>query len=413
MSDDETMRRSPRHDRDALRSRLAARPTVEITAPRIDPRARRTERQVPFLPVAAEDHPSPTEGAARVDPRARRRDRQEAIVPSTTAAAPDVMIIEAPAFHVLVVPDLERGQLSAADHITLGAARMLADTGGGAVFLALMLPPDGQQADDAGVAGADRVVVLRHTAFSAHDPDTRAGAAIAVAKAVSARHVMLGETRSKGADLARRVAARLGGGLAVGVVRVNAVSVTSVIDAGRREAVGPAPRVITVDPAIFPIVPATRTREARLLAPPPFAAGSKIHDDGLLPIEPRSLPLAEAEMVLSAGDGVTDWNAFHALATALQAAEAGSRVVCDAGHLPRSRQVGASGTIVSAQCYIATGISGSTQHLHGIADCRTVIAVNTDLHAAMVARAELAIIADAQEVMPALAKLVEERKHAL
>jgi electron transfer flavoprotein alpha subunit len=385
-------RRNPRRERDGRRTSSVVEPARSVQAAQSEAAA----------------------GAApRIDPRLRRRERQAAEPASTgvSVRAGDVTRIDQPSHYVLMVPDLERGRLSPADRITLGAARMLADADGGAVVLALMLAADEMLADDAGRAGVDRVVELRDAAFAAYDPQARAAAAVAIAEMISARHIVLSETRSQGGDLARRIAATLGGGLAVGVVRMTNASVTSVIDAGRREAIGPAPRVVAIDTAIFPAASAIQAREARPLAPPPVALRSAIRDEGLLPMDPRTLPLAEAELVLSAGDGVTDWDAFHALAAALPAAEAGSRVVCDAGHLPRSRQVGASGTIVSAQCYIAAGISGSPQHLHGIADCRTVIAVNTDLHAAMVARAELAIIADAQAVMPALTKLVEERRH--
>ncbi len=86
----------------------------------------------------------------------------------------------------------------------------------------------------------------------------------------------------------------------------------------------------------------------------------------------------------------------------LGATRAGSRVVCDEGHLPRDRQVGASGSVVTARCYLAFGISGAPQHLQGITGVSHVVAINTDLHAEMIKRADLAIIADAQEVMPAL-----------
>lgn len=77
-------------------------------------------------------------------------------------------------------------------------------------------------------------------------------------------------------------------------------------------------------------------------------------------------------------------------------------MACDAGHLPRAMQVGASGTLLNANCYIALGISGAPQHLQGIGSVEHVVAVNTDLHAAIIARAELAIIADAHAVMRAL-----------
>jgi len=77
--------------------------------------------------------------------------------------------------------------------------------------------------------------------------------------------------------------------------------------------------------------------------------------------------------------------------------------------MPREAQVGASGTVLSADCYLALGIAGAPQHLQGIAGCEHVIAVNTDLHAGMVERAGLAIIQDAQLVMPALLKRLAER----
>ena len=86
-------------------------------------------------------------------------------------------------------------------------------------------------------------------------------------------------------------------------------------------------------------------------------------------------------------------------------------MVCDAGHLPRDRQIGASGTLVTARCYFALGIAGAPQHLQGITEVKHVIAVNTDLHAEMIKRADLAIVADAQTVMPALIRYARERRN--
>ncbi|PWC84258.1 FAD-binding protein, partial [Azospirillum sp. TSO5] len=131
-----------------------------------------------------------------------------------------------------------------------------------------------------------------------------------------------------------------------------------------------------------------------------------------LAVDPDALSLSETDFILSAGNGVTDWRSFAELGEALGATRAGSRVVCDAGHLPRERQVGASGTVVSARCYLAFGIAGAPQHLQGITGVRHVIAVNTDLHAEMIKRADLSIVADAQDVMPALIRLIRERRHA-
>ncbi len=118
------------------------------------------------------------------------------------------------------------------------------------------------------------------------------------------------------------------------------------------------------------------------------------------------MALAEADFVAAAGNGVTDLAGFQALAAALGATPGASRVLCDAGLMPRDRQVGASGTVLSGSCYLAFGIAGAPQHLQGVAGVAHVIAVNTDLHAAMIKRATLAIIADAQQVIPALQALL-------
>ena len=115
-----------------------------------------------------------------------------------------------------------------------------------------------------------------------------------------------------------------------------------------------------------------------------------------------SVPLHEAELVLSAGDGVTDWDSFAAVAQLLGATVGGSKVVCDKGLLPRDRQVGSSGSAVAPRVYLALGISGSTQHLQGIAESASILAVNTDANAAIVRRAALAIITDANALLRCL-----------
>ena len=114
--------------------------------------------------------------------------------------------------------------------------------------------------------------------------------------------------------------------------------------------------------------------------------------------------------MVSAGNGIRDFDLFRRVAAALGGTPGASRVVCDSGDMPRAAQVGASGTVLAADCYLALGIAGAPQHLQGIAGCRHVIAVNTDLHAAMVERAELAIVSDAHAVMGALVRLIQEEQ---
>ncbi|MFG1421706.1 electron transfer flavoprotein subunit alpha/FixB family protein [Roseixanthobacter liquoris] len=321
----------------------------------------------------------------------------QATAPEPAAQAPQVRIIEDPAFLVMALADAPGGHLSAQDRQLLGAARLLADAGGGAVLLLAAQMPQ-----DAGTAGADRVAGL-----GGDDPDGRADALAAAVLALAPRHVLFAETPT-GGDLARRVAVRLGAPLFCGAEQISAKSVARPARGGTVERRCAPPRLLTL--ADGAAVPHGRVpHEARPMAlPGPAPRDSFILAVEEVPADPATVALGEADFVLSAGHGVSDFETFRALAVALGATPGASRMVCDAGLMPRAAQVGASGTVLEARCYFALGIAGAPQHLQGVAGCEHVIAVNTDLHAAMVARAGLAIVQDAQLVMPALLKALRE-----
>jgi electron transfer flavoprotein alpha subunit len=124
-------------------------------------------------------------------------------------------------------------------------------------------------------------------------------------------------------------------------------------------------------------------------------------------LDSSQLRLEEADVIAAAGNGVTDVALFSRLARALGAATGASRVAVDDGRFSRDRQIGATGTTVSANLYLAIGISGAVQHLQGIKDCRHVIAINKDAGAPMIQRADLSAIGDAQNVMTELLALLE------
>ncbi len=334
----------------------------------------------------------------RRDPRAERRparSREEA-----PAGELPLRVIDDPACLVLAVPDLPDGRLSAHDRDVLGAARGLADALAGAVA-ALAIAGE----DDFAAAGADRLIEARGGGFVGYRPEARAAVVMAALEAFEPRHVLFPDTLSDGGHVGRLVASRLGERAAGDVRRLDGVRIERRGGGGRTDYAMDAPRVLLVAPEAAEPVSGARF-EARVIGSTAPEAAQRISDGGLQRIDPGAVPLAEAELIVAAGNGVSDWAAFHRLAAALGASEGGSRVVCDLGHLPRDRQVGASGTLVDPRCYIAFGIAGASQHLQGIQRCQRVVAVNTDLHAEMVRRADLAVIADAQAVMPALAALI-------
>lgn len=290
--------------------------------------------------------------------------------------------------------------MEADDRALLGAARRLANNCAGAVTAVSF-----GDLVDAGDVGADRVVTLPSNQENA---DVRAALLCCLAEDSSSPALLFRETAA-GGDLARRVAATLGVRPAIGVVAIEDDKIIRRADGGRADLTMPLSRILTIDTAAFDANDGP-PREARLLPSPATVTGSRLRYLDVLPPDRDTGPLAEAHLIIGAGGGVTDFDAFDDAAKALCAVKGASRVICDRGLMPRDRQVGASGTLVEPRCYLAFGISGAAQHLQGIQRCQRVVAVNTDLHADMVKRADLAIIADAQEVMPALARLAAEMK---
>jgi electron transfer flavoprotein alpha subunit len=395
-----TIRRDPRAELERRRQReapLAPTPSPESTTARLrrDPRAERAQRRTGAAP------PQPASaGAGATSPRVESGDQR--------LQTPPIRVIDSPTCLILAIPDLEDGRLTAHDRDLLGAARQLADAFGGAVVALACLAPTAPTEDFAG-AGVDRLLRADDAAFAGYAPETKAAAALAAIERLKPRHVLLPDSALGGGDLARRLAVRLGVRLAANVQRLAGDEIACRGDGGRSDILRQPPLVIAVAPEAAEPVRDAR-HEARALDPVAVAVAPRLLDGGLAAVDPNAVPLKEADFIVSAGNGVTDWDAFHAVAGALGAAEGGSRVVCDAGLLPRGRQVGASGTLVEPRCYLAFGIAGAPQHLQGIARCERVVAVNTDLHADMVKRADLAIVADAQAVMPALARLAREKR---
>ena len=120
--------------------------------------------------------------------------------------------------------------------------------------------------------------------------------------------------------------------------------------------------------------------------------------------------LEKAAVVVTAGRGVgggEKMGALNELAALLGAAVGGTRAVVDAGCLPYSSQVGQTGKTVRPSVYLAAGVSGAMQHLVGMKDSGTIIAVNKDEEAPIFRVADLGIVGDLHKVLP---KLVEELK---
>jgi electron transfer flavoprotein alpha subunit len=347
--------------------------------------------------------------------------------------------IETPAFLIAVVPDLPGGRLSAHDRDLLGLARQLADADPAMPGAVLAIVFGAIREDGFGTAGVDRLLhslthSLTHTLIHSADqspglgassntqcsPEERLAVLADVERELSPRHWLLPDSAIGGADLGRRLAARLSERPATQVWQINQDTkgkrCSGLGAAGSTDINRPLPRLVLALAECAEPVAMTRHAARPMTLPAPLSRmPGRIQDLGAVSVNPATVALGEAEFILAAGRGVSDWAGFHNAAAIMGATEGASRVAVDDGFMARDRQVGASGTWVTARVYFAVGISGAIQHLQGIQSCDKVVSINLDPHCDMVKRADLAVIGDADEILAALVALqqrLQEKKDA-
>jgi electron transfer flavoprotein alpha subunit len=245
------------------------------------------------------------------------------------------------------------------------------------------------------------------------------GCAAAIAERVKAggyRAVVFAATAT-GKDLAPRVAAKLGTGLAADVTDIamegGAIVATRPVYAGKAQLkvkVTGQPAVLSLRPNVF-----TPDEQSNAVKPETLA----VPDPGRVVVREikaapaGTLDVAEAQIIISGGRGLKEPANFKvleelALAFGGRAAVGASRAVVDAGWRGHGDQVGQTGKTVSPGLYIAVGISGAIQHLAGMRTSKVIVAINKDKDAPIFKVADYGVVGDLFEIVPRLTEEIRK-----
>ncbi|MBW4716553.1 electron transfer flavoprotein subunit alpha/FixB family protein [Saccharothrix obliqua] len=315
---------------------------------------------------------------------------------------------------VLVLVDHVDGEVKKVTHELLSAARRLGEP---AAVVVGSPGTTGKVKESLARYGAAKVYVAESDDAVNHLVTPKVDALAAVAGAGSPAAVLVAAT-IEGREVAGRLAARLGSGLLVDVVDVDADGVgTQSIFGGafivKSKVITGVP-VITVRPGGVEAEEAPGEAVEEVVALPAADAAKVTRVTGREPVVGGDRPeLTEASVVVSGGRGVGSAESFavvEKLADSLGAAVGASRAAVDSGYYPHQFQVGQTGKTVSPQLYIALGISGAIQHRAGMQTSKTIVAVNKDAEAPIFEIADYGVVGDLFNVAPQLTEEVDKRR---
>jgi electron transfer flavoprotein alpha subunit len=318
---------------------------------------------------------------------------------------------------ILVVAEIQKGGIREASYELVTIAQGLASEGGHEVNGLVIGSGVGDAASAFAGRGAGKTYVVDDAAAANYNVDIWTKAIKAAIEASGADLVLLSNTPT-GWDVAPRIAAGLDCAFVSDCFKVtgldgNGANFVRRVFNGKLDAeVSTNGRTVaTVQPGAVNAYEGSTDGSTEALSVDTSARAAFVE---VKVAEAKGVDLTKADVIVSGGRGVGEAEKFpeiiQPLADALGGAMGASRPVVDAGWLDHPYQVGSSGQVVAPKLYIAAGISGAIQHLVGMKASKFIIAINKDKDAPIFEVADVGVVADLFDIVPALTEAVKAAK---
>ena len=315
---------------------------------------------------------------------------------------------------VMIIAEQRDGDIRKISYELISEGRRLADSSGQELTAVLLGFNIKDKAVKLGNYGANKVIVADDPRLGQYTTDAYVSVIAQIVKSSDPAILLLGAS-TQGKDLAARLSARLGAGMAQDCIQFS-------IEDGRLNAVRPIyagkayakvtysdnyPHMATARPNVMTINTPDESRTAQVMEASFMLDDGDIKTKIVETIKDKSgkVDLTEADKIISGGRGMKGpegYGILEELAELIGATVGASRSAVDAGWRPHSDQVGQTGKVVSPNLYIACGISGAIQHLAGMSTSKIIVAINKDPDAPIFQKADYGVVDDLFNVVPAM-----------
>jgi electron transfer flavoprotein alpha subunit len=325
---------------------------------------------------------------------------------------------------ILICGESARGKITSVSDELITTGRRLGSVSDRPLEFLLFGESCGDTAENAARLGVDRVLTVQGADYSALNPERLVAILTDVCERINPMVILFGQT-DLGRDVAPRLAAKLGAGVCLDCVGLDLEKASKTYfltkpvygsnAIAQWAALDHRPLVVTMRPRSEKPAEPELSKIGMIESIPVEIDETKLKSQLVETIhqEDKGIKLEEAKAIVAGGGGIGGNEGFgliQELADILGAAVGITRVPSDENWMPKSLEIGQTGHMVSPSLYIAVGISGAPQHMAGCSGSKKIVAINKDPQAPIFDRADLGIVGDYREVLPALIKKIKALK---